>query len=40
MERVGLKDSWKDTAVVVEDSLAVRRLVDILTVAVHMHSED
>lgn len=40
MEQVGLKDSWKDTVVVVEDSLAVHRLVDIPKVAGHKHLED
>lgn len=40
MEQVGLKDSWKDTVAVVEDSLADHLLVDIPKVVDRRHSEE
>lgn len=39
-EQVGLKDSWKDTVAVVEDSLADHLLVDIPKVVARRHSEE
>lgn len=40
MEPVGLKDNWKDTAVVVVDSLVDHLLAGIPMVAGHRHLED